>query len=475
MSLNEHIIKYRRGEFSLANRVEDLLHKAEKSGQLNAYLRLFPEAARERARQLDQKIAGGEPVGRLAGCLLAVKDNINMKGQETTCGSKILQGFRAPFDATVIEKLKAEDAILLGKTNMDEFAMGSSTENSAFGVVRNPADPSRVPGGSSGGSAVAVAAGLADAALGSETGGSIRQPASFTGTVGIKPSYGRVSRYGLVAYASSFDQIGTFGNTVEDAALLLQVIAGYDEHDSTSVKVDVPDYASFTGKGVKGLKVGLPDEFFGEGLDQEIKDGIFELKELLLRHGAEVQPVRLPMTEYAIATYYILAMAEASSNLARYDGVRYGLRARDAENLVDMYAATRSAGFGEEVRRRILLGTYVLSSGYYDAYYRKAQQVRRLIKEELDRAFAAVDILLTPTTPTTAFAIGEKTDDPLTMYLSDIYTVTANLAGICAISLPAGMHSNGLPYGVQLMAGRFREEQLVRVGDFIEKQRVTSS
>ncbi len=400
---------------------------------------------------------------------MAIKDNINIKDHKTTCASKILESFISPFDATVIEKLKAADVIFIGKTNMDEFAMGSSSENSIFGAVKNPYDPERVAGGSSGGSAVAVAIGACDAALGSETGGSIRQPASFTGLVGVKPTYGRVSRYGLVAYASSLDQIGAFAKTSEDAALILKTIAGHDVHDSTSAAEPVPDYDRVVGKEIKGLKIGLPEEYFAEGLDPEIRSGIMNAVRQLEKEGAKIETFSLPQTRYAIATYYIIATAEASSNLARYDGVRYGYRAQDAGDLNEMYEKTRSEGFGEEVKRRILLGTYVLSAGYYDAYYKKAMQVRRLIKDELNSAFQKYDAIITPTTPTTAFRLGEKIDDPLTMYLMDIYTVTANLAGICAMNAPVGKNSDRLPFGLQIMAPAFKEECLFQLGAFFEK------
>ena len=448
-------------------RVRQALQIIERHRDLNAFTRVFAEEALQQARELDHKIEAKQPVGRLAGILIAVKDNINIKGHTTTCASNILHNFVAPFDATVIERLKKEDAIFIGKTNMDEFAMGSSSENSAFGPVKNPIDPQRVPGGSSGGSAVAVAIGACDVALGSETGGSIRQPASFTGIVGLKPTYGRVSRYGLVAYASSLDQIGAFARNARDLAYLLSFMAGVDAKDSTSADVPVPDYSTLLERPIQGLKIGLPQEYFARGLDPEIKQRIFALVEQLKSRGAQVQSVNLPMTKYAIATYYIIATAEASSNLARYDGVRYGYRSERAQNLNEMYQYTRSEGFGEEVKRRILLGTYVLSAGYYDAYYKKAMQVRRLIREEMEQALDNFDVLITPTTPTTAFKIGEKIDDPLTMYLMDIYTVTANLAGICAINVPAGTHSNGLPFGLQILSGAFKEEILFQLTQHI--------
>ncbi len=459
----------KQGRVSAKNRVEQALKQIEQHHDLNAFTEVFAEEALARAEEIDKKIAAGQEVGALAGVLIAVKDNINIKDKRTTCASKILQNFTAPFDATVIERLKAQDAILIGKTNLDEFAMGSSSENSIFGAVKNPLNPEFVAGGSSGGSAVAVAIGACDAALGSETGGSIRQPASYTGLVGIKPTYGRVSRYGLVAYASSLDQIGVFARTTADTAAVLQVIAGRDERDSTSAPEAVPDYLHALKKDGKQLRIGLPEEYFASGLDPEIKEQILALSDRLKANGAQVERFSLPKTKYAIATYYIIATAEASSNLARYDGVRYGFRAAEAGDLQEMYASTRSQGFGEEVKRRILLGTYVLSAGYYDAYYKKAMQGRRLIKDELNEAFKQYDVILTPTTPTTAFKLGEKIDDPLTMYLMDIYTVTANLAGICAINVPAGKHSNGLPFGLQLMAPAFQEARLLQVGRQIER------
>ncbi len=401
--------------------------------------------------------------------VIAIKDNINIKDEITTCGSKILGEFKSPYNATVVTKLKTEDALIIGKTNLDEFAMGSSNENSAFGPVKNPHNPEMVPGGSSGGSAVAVATGCADIALGSDTGGSVRQPASFTGTVGLKPSYGRLSRYGLVAFASSLDQIGIFGNFTQDTAFVLNAIAGHDVLDSTSADITVPDYINQKNSSVTGLKIGLPKQYFADGLDPEIKSRIVQITDRLKEKGAELVEIDLATAEYAIAIYYIIATAEASSNLSRFDGVHYGMRIDEGTGLTDMYEKTRSEGFGEEVQRRILLGTYVLSAGYYDAYYKKAQQVRRLLKNDFDTAFKKCDVILSPTTPTTAFKIGEKSDDPLSMYLQDIYTVSANLAGICGISIPAGMHSNRMPFGLQLQARAFNEQALFDLGTFIEK------
>lgn len=452
-----------QGRVSVTGRVRQALATIETYKHLNAFTQIYSEEALQQANSLDQKIANGQKVGNLAGIIFAIKDNINIKDHKTTCASKILHNFVAPFDATIIERLRNQDAIFIGKTNMDEFAMGSSSENSSFGPVKNPVDPTRVAGGSSGGSAVAVAIGACDAALGSETGGSIRQPASFTGLFGLKPTYGRVSRYGLVAYASSLDQIGIFAKIPEDVAYILQIIAGLDSKDSTSADEPVPNYPALIGTSVKGMKIGLPQEYFAKGLDPEIKQTILLLTDQLKTVGAEVRTINLPMTKYAIAAYYIIATAEASSNLARYDGVRYGYRSAQAEDLNEMYQNTRSEGFGEEVKRRILLGTYVLSAGYYDAYYKKAMQVRRLIQNEMMDALKEFDALITPTTPSTAFKLGEKIEDPLTMYLMDIYTVTANLAGICALNVPVGQHSNGLPFGLQIMSGAFKEETLFRL------------
>ena len=448
--------------------VSQYLERINAQQHLNAFLAVFPEEALERARIIDKKLAQGK-TGPLAGMVVAVKDVICMKGKKVTCGSRILENFESQYDATVVQRLVAADAILIGKTNMDEFAMGSSNENSAFGPVCNPVDESRVPGGSSGGSAVAIAAGMTTTALGSDTGGSIRQPAAFTGVVGLKPTYGRVSRYGLVAFASSFDQIGSFATTVRDVAHVLNVIAGYDPCDSTSADVPVPDYSKKLTGAVKGLRVGIPKEYYTEALDDEIHEAIVKKIDLLKTHGAIVREVSLPHSEYTIATYYILTTAEASSNLARYDGARYGRRSKDTKELSEMYTKSRSEGFGAEVKRRIMLGTYVLSAGYYDAYYRKAQKVRRLIKGDFDKAFAEVDCIITPTSPTTAFKLGEKIDDPLTMYLSDIYTVSANLAGIPGINIPCGVDKQGLPIGLQILGKQFDEALILRVGDFLEK------
>ncbi len=459
--------RLRSGNDSCEARTREYLSVISRRKNLNAYLLVFEEEALEQARSVDKKIKAGN-AGPLAGMAIAVKDVLCMRGKRTTCGSKILDNYEGIYDATAVEKLRAADAIIIGKTNMDEFAMGSSTENSAFGSVKNPVDESRVPGGSSGGSAVAVAAGMATAALGTDTGGSIRQPAGLCGVFGLKPTYGRVSRYGLVAFASSFDQIGPFANSARDIARILGVIAGHDERDSTSAKIPVPDYLSGMNRNVKGMKLGLPKEYFNEALNPEIRSALERCIAQLKDNGAEVIEVSLPHSEYTIATYYILATAEASSNLARYDGARYGYRSKHAHTLTEMYTKSRSEGFGAEVKRRIMLGTYVLSAGYYDAYYRKAQKVRRLIQEDFFNAFKKVDCLITPISPTTAFKFGEKVDDPLQMYLSDIYTVSANLAGIPGVSVPAGVDRQNLPIGLQLLGKQFDEATLLKVADFLE-------
>ncbi len=399
--------------------------------------------------------------GRLSGIPIAVKDNICTEGVITTCSSKILKNFVPPYESTVTRKLMEEGYVLTGKTNLDEFAMGSSTENSAFGSTRNPWDLERVPGGSSGGSAAAVAAGECIAALGSDTGGSIRQPAAFCGVVGLKPTYGRVSRYGLVAFASSFDQVGPITKTVKDSAILLNMISGHDRQDSTSANIEVPDFVSALGRDIKGLKIGIPKEFFIEGIDPEVDASVKGAVKKLESLGAVPVEISLPNTGYAVATYYILATSEASSNLGRYDGVRYGLRVQ-GDDLMDMYMKTREDGFGPEVKRRIILGTYALSSGYYDAYYKKAQQVRTLIKRDFEKAFEEVDVIVTPTTPTPAFRAGEKTDDPLQMYLSDIFTLSVNLAGVPGISVPCGFTSAGLPVGLQIIGRHFDEASVLK-------------
>ncbi|MFH0990544.1 MAG: Asp-tRNA(Asn)/Glu-tRNA(Gln) amidotransferase subunit GatA [bacterium] len=447
---------------------EDYLKTIESGRHYNAFLSVFSKQALESARAIDKKLEVGK-AGPLAGMVISIKDAILVKGERNSCASKMLEEFVAPYDATVVTRLQDADAIVIGKTNMDEFAMGSSTENSAFGRVRLAQDETRVPGGSSGGSAVAVQAGMCTTALGSDTGGSIRQPAAFTGIVGLKPTYGRVSRYGLVAFASSFDCIGPFALTVKDTATVLSVIAGYDPKDSTSSTTPVPNYAeAFTGE-VQDLRIGIPKEYFDESLNAEIREAIEKKIDILKDRGAVVEEVSLPHTEYTIATYYILATAEASSNLARYDGARYGFRAGGGKGIIDMYTKSRSGGFGDEVKRRIMLGTYILSAGYYDAYYRKGQKVRRLIQEDFLKVFTKVDCLITPTSPSTAFKAGEKSDDPLQMYLSDIYTTSANLAGIPGISIPCGVDRQGLPIGLQLLGKQFDESTLFRVADVLER------
>jgi len=445
----------------------------ERDGDIHAFLTVMEKEAREKAEEVDRRVKAGEPVGALAGVPVAVKDNMCLKGGRTTCASRILEPFIAPYDATVVAKLKEADAVIVGKTNLDEFAMGSSTENSAFGVTRNPHDLERVPGGSSGGSAAAVACGMCVVALGSDTGGSIRQPASFCGIVGMKPTYSRVSRYGLVAFASSLDQIGPMARTVRDAALLLGVISGHDTNDSTSAPEPVPDYLEGLEEGPNGLKLGVPKEYFGEGLNPTIRDGIQAVVRRLEREGAEIVDISLPHTEYAIGAYYLIATSEASANLARYDGVKYGCRARGPNDLVDMYRKTRSEGFGAEVKRRILLGTYALSSGYYDQFYLKAQKVRTLIAEDFRKAFEEVHAIITPTTPGTAFKLGEKTTDPLQMYLEDVYTVSCNLAGIPGISVPVGKDEKGLPFGLQILGPPFAEQTVLRVARAVEVVRTS--
>jgi aspartyl-tRNA(Asn)/glutamyl-tRNA(Gln) amidotransferase subunit A len=440
---------------------------------LNIYLSLTRERALEQAARIDALAAKGDPLPPLAGIPVAIKDVLVMQGAPATAGSRILNGYRPPYDATVVERLDAAGAVLLGKTNCDEFAMGSSNENSAYGPVRNPFDPERVPGGSSGGSAAAVAANLAVAALGTDTGGSIRQPASFCGVVGVLPTWGRVSRYGLIAFASSLDRVGPFAGNVRDAATLLGVIAGHDPRDATSSAAPVADYAAESDMplretGQEGMRIGVPAEYFGEGLDPEVRAAVEQGIAALEAAGAQVKPVSLPHTRYAIPAYYLVATAEASANLARFDGVRYGYRSPASETLAAMYRHSRDEGFGAEVKRRILLGAYALSAGYYDAYYRKAQQVRRLLAEEFLRAFAEVDAIVAPTTPTAAFKLGEKTGDPLAMYLADIYTVTASLAGICGVTVPCGTTATGLPVGMQVLAAHFHEGAAFRVARAVE-------
>ncbi len=440
----------------------------KKNPRLNVYLSLTKERALEQAARIDALAAKGDPLPPLAGIPIGIKDVLVMKGAPATAASRILQGYQPPYDCTAVKKLEEAGAVLLGKINCDEFAMGSSNENSAYGPVRNPADPERVPGGSSGGSAAAVAANLAVATLGTDTGGSIRQPASFCGVVGVLPTYGRVSRYGLIAFASSLDRIGPLTANVRDAATLLGIIAGHDPCDATSSPAPVPDFAAESDKPAEGLRIGVPKEYFGEGLDPEVRAAVEASIESLKAAGCSVKPVSLPYTRYAVPTYYLIATAEASANLARFDGVRYGYRSPSPENLAAMYSNSRDQGFGAEVKRRILLGTYALSAGYYDAYYLKAQQVRRLLAEEFLRAFAEVDAIVTPTAPTPAFKLGEKSGDPVAMYLADIYTVTASLAGICGVNVPCGATKTGLPVGMQVLAAHLNESTAFRVARAVE-------
>ena len=472
-SLRELHSLIKRKELKPSEIVEAVLKRIEETEEkLNAYITVTDEKARKKAKIADEELTklSEDEVPELFGIPLSIKDNINVENVRMTCASKILENFVSPYDATVIKRLRERGAIFVGKNNLDEFAMGSSTETSYFGVTKNPWNLERVPGGSSGGSAAAVSARSALASLGSDTGGSIRQPAAFCGVVGLKPTYGRVSRYGLTAFASSLDQIGPITKTVEDAAYLLNIISGQDSKDATSAKIPVPDFLEALNGEVKGLKAGLPKEYFVEGVDPEVKERVLKVAELLEKSGVSVEEVSLPNTKYAVETYYIIAPAEASSNLGRYDGVRYTYRAKDYKDLVDMYCKTRAEGFGDEVKRRIMIGTYTLSAGYYDAYYLKAQKVRTLIYQGFQNAFEKVDFLITPVTPETAFRIGEKTDDPIKMYLSDIFTIAVNLAGLPGISVPCGFDSKGLPVGVQLIGRAFDEETILKVADFIEKE-----
>ncbi|MFO7029581.1 Asp-tRNA(Asn)/Glu-tRNA(Gln) amidotransferase GatCAB subunit A [Limnospira fusiformis CCALA 023] len=468
--LHQQLVNKERSAVEITTEALDRINKLEPT--LKSFLCITADRALEQARQVDAKIAAGDEIGLLAGIPIAVKDNMCTEGITTTCGSKILANFVPPYESTVTTKLIEAGAVILGKTNLDEFAMGSSTENSAFQITANPWDITRVPGGSSGGSAAAVAANEAVVALGSDTGGSIRQPASFCGVVGMKPTYGLVSRYGLVAYASSLDQIGPFGRTVKDAAILLNAIAGYDPKDSTSLNVDIPDYTDFLKPSLKPrskIKIGVIKETFGEGLDPVVEQAVTKAIDVLQSLGAEIQVISCPRFRYGLPTYYIIAPSEASANLARYDGVKYGFRTPDADNLIEMYAKTRAEGFGAEVKRRIMIGTYTLSAGYYDAYYLKAQKVRTLIKQDFDRAFTQVEVLVCPTSPTTAFQAGEKTSDPLSMYLSDLMTIPVNLAGLPAISVPCGFDSQGLPIGMQLIGKVLGESRLFEVAHAYEQ------
>lgn len=468
--LHQQLINKERSAVEITKAALDRIQVLEP--KLHSFLCVTEQQAIEQARRVDAKIAAGEDIGILEGIPLALKDNMCTKGITTTCGSRMLENFVSPYDATVVEKLNAAGAIVVGKTNLDEFAMGGSTENSAFQTTVNPWDLGRVSGGSSGGSAAAVAAEECTIAVGSDTGGSIRQPASFCGVVGMKPTYGLVSRYGLVAFASSLDQIGPIGRTVEDTALLMEAIAGYDPKDATSLKAHIPNYSKCLRPDLKPrgrLRVGIIQETFGEGLGQGIESAVTKAVEVLQDLGVEVQVVSCPRFRYGLSAYYIIAPSEASANLARYDGVKYGLRAEKGENLISMYGKTRAEGFGPEVKRRIMLGTYALSAGYYDAYYLKAQQVRTLLRRDFDRAFAQADVLITPTVPTTAFKTGEKTDDPLSMYLADLMTVPISLAGLPAINVPCGFDDEGMPIGMQMIGNVLQEEMLFEVAHAYEQ------
>jgi aspartyl-tRNA(Asn)/glutamyl-tRNA(Gln) amidotransferase subunit A len=464
--LHQQLVSKERSAVEITTETLERIQNLEP--KLKAFLCVTADRALEQAKQVDAKIAAGEEIGLLEGIPIGIKDNMCTQGITTTCGSRILENFVPPYESTVTQKLKDAGAIMMGKTNLDEFAMGSSTENSGYQVTANPWDLERVPGGSSGGSAAAVAAEECVVALGSDTGGSIRQPASLCGVVGLKPTYGLVSRFGLVAYASSLDQIGPFARNVEDAAILLGAIAGHDKRDSTSLQVEIPDYTKFLKPEIKGLKIGVIKETFGEGLDKVVADAVNQALEQLKDLGAEVQEISCPRFRYGLPTYYIIAPSEASANLARYDAVKYGIR-KDSANLMSMYTKTRATGFGAEVKRRIMIGTYTLSAGYYDAYYLKAQKVRTLIKQDFETAFDRVDVLICPTAPTTAFKAGEKTADPLSMYLSDLMTIPVNLAGLPGMSIPCGFDGQGLPIGLQLIGNVLREDILFQVAHAYEQ------
>ena len=466
--LKEKLAKKEIGVTEITKAYIDRINEKEKD--VKAFVTTTCDEAMEEAKKIDAKRENGENVSNLAGIPIGIKDNLCTKGVKTTCSSRMLENFIAPYNATVVEKLNNENIISLGKLNMDEFAMGASTEYSYFKKTCNPWNLSRVPGGSSGGSAAAVAANLVPWALGSDTGGSIRQPASFCGVVGLKPTYGLVSRYGLVAFASSLDQIGPITKDVEDAAILLNVIAGHDERDTTSYDIPKKDYTKTLKNDIKGMKIGIPKEYFGEGINEEVKEKLEEAINIYKKLGAEVEEFSLDIAQYALATYYIIACAEASSNLGRFDGIRYGYRTSNFTNLKELYKNSRSEGFGPEVKRRIILGTYVLSSGYYDAYYKKAQQVRTLVKKEFDKAFEKYDILLTPTSPTVAFEIGTRSNNPLEMYLADICTVSVNIAGLPGISIPCGVNSENMPIGMQLIGNKFEEEKILNVAYAFEQE-----
>jgi aspartyl-tRNA(Asn)/glutamyl-tRNA(Gln) amidotransferase subunit A len=468
LTIHEAALLISQGKLSPVELVKSILEKIDRlNSAINAYVTVVPDMAVLMAQETE-KLIRKEMRKAISGIPLAIKDNICTRGVRTTCSSKILENFIPPYESTVTERLLQSGYVLPGKTNLDEFAMGSSTENSAFGVTKNPWDITTIPGGSSGGSAAAVASHMCIGALGSDTGGSIRQPASFCGVVGLKPTYGRVSRFGLVAFASSLDQIGPLTKDVHDSAFLLNIIAGHDPRDSTSAPVEVPDFTKVLGKEIKGMKIGIPREYFAQGIDKEVEDSVKSAIQVLESQGAMPVDISLPHTNYGIATYYILATSEASSNLARYDGVKYGVRV-DEKNLSEMYFHTRGSKFGQEVKRRIMLGTYALSSGYYDAYYKKAQQVRTLFMKDFQKAFTEVDIIVTPTSPTAAFKTGEKISDPLTMYMSDIYTLSVNLAGLPAISVPCGFTTTNLPVGLQLIGRHFDEETIFKTAYVFEQ------
>ena len=471
LTVHELQEKLKNKELTVSEITEAYCNRIEENeNKVDAFVTTYLKEAKNQAKDVEEKINNGEITGDYAGIPIGIKDNICVKGTKTTCSSKILENFVAPYSATVAEKLQKENIITLGKMNMDEFAMGSSTENSGIKITKNPWDLERVPGGSSGGSAAAVAANLVPWALGSDTGGSIRQPASLCGIVGLKPTYGLVSRYGLVAYASSLDQIGPLTKDVRDAAKLLTIIAGKDEKDSTSEDNGSINYENCLKNDVKGLKIGVPREFFGEGIDEEVKSKLYEAIEIYKELGAEVEEFSLDIAKYALATYYIIADAEASSNLGRFDGIRYGHRTEEYSNIDEIFKKSRSEGFGDEVKRRIIFGTYVLSSGYYDAYYKKAQQVRTLVSNEFNKAFEKYDVILTPTSPTTAFKIGEKSGDPMQLYLADIDTVSVNVAGLPGISIPCGVDSKGLPIGMQLIGNKFQEETILNAAYTFEQK-----
>ena len=465
--LHEQLVRKERSAVEIAQ--ETLTRISALEPQLKSFLQVTPDLALAQAKAVDARIAAGEAIGPLAGIPIGIKDNLCTRGIRTTCASKILETFVPPYESTVTRRLAEAGTVTVGKTNMDEFAMGSSTENSAYQRTANPWDVERVPGGSSGGSAAAVAADECVISLGSDTGGSIRQPASYCGIVGLKPTYGLVSRFGLVAYASSLDQIGPFARTVEDAAILLGAIAGHDPQDSTSLKVDVPDYTQFLLPDLKGVRVGVITETFGEGLDPVVAESVQAAIAQLKALGAEIKEISCPRFRYGLPAYYVIAPSEASANLARYDGVKYGYRTEDPDSLIEMYCRTRAEGFGAEVKRRIMIGTYALSAGYYDAYYLRAQKVRTLIKQDFEAGFEQVDVLISPTAPSTAFKAGEKTSDPLSMYLSDLMTIPVNLAGLPGLSLPCGFDANGMPIGLQIIGNVLREDQVFRVAHAYEQ------